>query len=76
MPLEADKLDESQPEEILLDANEEAKKFSFYMLGSFTVSPDHTKLAYAEDTTGAFLHRPPRTLRLELRALETLPLNL
>lgn len=47
-----DRLDESQPEEILLDANAEAKKYSFYMLGSFAVSPDHSKLAYAEDTTG------------------------
>lgn len=35
-----------------MDANAEARKHSFYMLGSFEVSPDHTKLAYAEDVTG------------------------
>ena len=49
---ELDTIDESQSSEVLLNANEEAKKHSFYMLGTFKVSPDHTKLAYAEDTTG------------------------
>ena len=49
---EKDAMDIAEPEEILLDGNKEAAKYSFYMLGSFEVSPDHTKLAYAEDTTG------------------------
>ncbi len=48
-----DEVDPNEPEEVLLDANEEARKHSFYMLGSFEVSPDHGRLAYAEDTTGA-----------------------
>lgn len=38
---EADTLDQSQPEEILLDENEEAKRHSFYMVGGFEVSPNH-----------------------------------
>lgn len=54
---ERDAIDPDQAEEVLLDANEEAKKHSFYMLGSFDISPDHSRLAYAEDVTG--VHVPP-----------------
>ena len=45
-------MDLKVPEEILLDANEEAKAHSFYMLGSLEVSPDQTKIAYECDITG------------------------
>lgn len=34
-------MDESVPEEVLLDENVEADKYSFYMVGGFEVSPDH-----------------------------------
>lgn len=40
------------PEEILLDANEEARSHAFYMLGSLEISPDHSMVAYACDITG------------------------
>ncbi len=40
------------PEEIILDENLCAAKHSFFHLGIFHVSPDHTLLAYAIDTTG------------------------
>ena len=50
---ETDKMDPDEPEEVLLDTNMEAEKYSFYILGSFEVSPDHSMLAYAEDVTGA-----------------------
>ena len=49
---EHDRVDASQPEEVLLDENEEAAKHSFYMVGALETSPDHKLLAYAEDTTG------------------------
>lgn len=49
---ETDVLDETLPEEILLDENAEASKHSFYMVGGFEVSPDHRLLAWAEDTVG------------------------
>ena len=39
-------------EEIILDENVLAKKSKFFALGSTDISPDHTKLAYATDTTG------------------------
>ena len=55
MIAERDAIDPKRAEEVLLDANEEARKYSFYMLGSFDISPDHNRLAYAEDTTGEFL---------------------
>ena len=51
---ERDSIDPKRAVEVLLDANEEARKHSFYMLGSFDISPDHNRLAYAEDTTGKF----------------------
>jgi protease II len=49
---ETDIMDESLPEEILLDENAEAEKHSFYMVGSFEVSPDQQLLAWAEDIVG------------------------
>jgi oligopeptidase B len=52
---ELDVVDPNKEEQVILDGNKEASKYSFYMLGSFEVSPDHTKLAYAEDTTGGCL---------------------
>ncbi len=45
-------MDESQPEEILLDENAEAARFDFYMVGGLEPSPNHKLLAYAEDTSG------------------------
>ena len=49
---EMDVMDESMPEEILLDENEDAKGHEFYMVGGFDVSPDHRLLAYGVDTKG------------------------
>ena len=34
-------MDESSPEEVLLDENVEAAKSEFYMVGGFEVSPNH-----------------------------------
>lgn len=45
-------MDNSQPEEVLLDENAEAARFDFYMVGGLEHSPDHKLLAYAEDTSG------------------------
>jgi len=41
------------PEEVLLDENEWAKGKSFFSLGVFEVSPDHTLLAFAFDQDGS-----------------------
>jgi oligopeptidase B len=41
------------PEEVLLDQNELAKGHRYYTLGTRQVSPDHGKLAFSVDTTGA-----------------------
>ncbi|KAL6778529.1 hypothetical protein ACKKBF_B15125 [Auxenochlorella protothecoides x Auxenochlorella symbiontica] len=51
-PSETDALDPSQPEEVLLDENAEARAHAFYMVGGFEVSPNHELLAYAVDTVG------------------------
>ncbi|PRW44843.1 prolyl endopeptidase-like isoform A [Chlorella sorokiniana] len=51
-PSEADAMDESIPEEVLLDENEEAKRYSFYMVAGFEESPDHKLVAWGEDTSG------------------------
>lgn len=51
-PAEDDVMDESAPEEVLLDENEEAKNHSFYSVGGFEVSHDHARLAWAVDTKG------------------------
>lgn len=49
---EADAMDESAPEEVLLDENEEAKAYAFYSVGAAEVSPDQAMLAWGEDTVG------------------------
>lgn len=41
------------PELVLLDENELAKSHDYFRLGVLTVSPDHAKLAYSVDTSGA-----------------------
>lgn len=41
LAVEGDAMDTSIPEEVLLDENEEAAKYEFYMVGGFEVSPDH-----------------------------------
>ncbi|GAB2934379.1 S9 family peptidase [Rhodococcus aerolatus] len=57
-------------EEVLLDGNTEAEGHDFYALGTFTVSEDHTRLAWATDTTGAERY----TLRVrDLTTGEVLP---
>ena len=51
----APELDPSQPlpgEVVLLDGNELAQGHEFFSLGSFEVSADHTRMAYAVDVTG------------------------
>ncbi|KAF6263009.1 prolyl oligopeptidase [Scenedesmus sp. NREL 46B-D3] len=51
---EADVMDTSLAEEVLLDENQRkaAGNFSFYMVGSVATSPDNKLLAWTEDTTG------------------------
>jgi len=51
---EKDNMDESQPEEVLLDENlrKEQGGHTFYSVGCFEVSPDHKLLAWSEDTVG------------------------
>jgi oligopeptidase B len=39
-------------EEVILDANAEAKGLDYYRLGTFAISADHRMLAWSEDTTG------------------------
>jgi oligopeptidase B len=41
------------PEQVLLDENELAEGHEYFRLGVLTVSPDHAKLAYSTDVTGA-----------------------
>jgi oligopeptidase B len=41
------------PEQQLLDENELARGHDYFRLGALTVSPDHAKLAYSTDVTGA-----------------------
>ena len=41
------------PEEVLLDQNQLAEGAEYFSLGVFAISPDHQRLAYAIDTTGA-----------------------
>jgi oligopeptidase B len=45
--------DPDGPELVLLDENELAEGHDYFRLGALTVSPDHSKLAYSTDTTGA-----------------------
>lgn len=57
-------------EEIILDANVEAKHHSFYQIGGLSVSPDNRWLAYAEDTLSRRLYN----IRIRnLQTGETLP---
>eukprot|EP01025_Chloroclados_australasicus_P008709 TRINITY_DN13183_c1_g1_i11.p1 TRINITY_DN13183_c1_g1~~TRINITY_DN13183_c1_g1_i11.p1 ORF type:complete len:816 (-),score=122.46 TRINITY_DN13183_c1_g1_i11:1786-4233(-) len=49
---ENDEYDDRCVEEVLLDANQEAKNKAYYRLGAFEVSPDSRYLAYSEDTVG------------------------
>lgn len=51
-PREEDAYDPAVLEEILLDENAEARRFSFYSTGAVTPSPDHKLLAYCVDTVG------------------------
>jgi oligopeptidase B len=44
------------PEQVLLDVNQLAEGHSFCRLGMFKVSPDHTRVAYGLDTTGAIVY--------------------
>jgi oligopeptidase B len=44
---------ETGPEQVLLDENELAEGHEYFRLGVLTVSPDHAKLAYSTDVTGA-----------------------
>jgi oligopeptidase B len=46
------KLSLTSKEEIIYDQNKEAGKSTFFSLGGFEVSPDHSKLAVLVDTTG------------------------
>lgn len=52
-------------EEILLDANVLAENFEYYHIGGYTVSPDNTLMAYAEDTVGR------RQYTLKIKNLQT-----
>jgi oligopeptidase B len=44
---------EDAPEQVLLDENALAGGHDYFRLGVLTASPDHSKLAYSTDTTGA-----------------------
>jgi len=46
-------VDDEGAEEVLLDLNPLAAGHAYFRLGGFEVSPDHRKLAYAVDTSGA-----------------------
>jgi len=52
-------------ERVLVDENAEAGGHEFFALGAFSVSPDHSVLAYAVDTTGG------ERFSLRFRDLET-----
>ena len=41
------------PEEVLIDENVLAEGHEYFRLGALEVSPDHTRVAYAVDTTGS-----------------------
>jgi oligopeptidase B len=43
----------SNPEEIILDINDLAKGNEFFSYNTISISPDHQKIAYSTDTTGA-----------------------
>ncbi len=56
---------EEAPEEVILDMNVLAQGHSFFQLGGFQVSPDHSKLAFLTDTTGY------EAFTLEVKDLQT-----
>jgi len=45
--------DDESGEEVLLDLNPLAAGHAYFRIGAFEVSPDHRRLAYAVDTSGA-----------------------
>jgi oligopeptidase B len=57
--------DDSQPEQIVLDVNKLAEGQAFMAVGTMTVSPDGSKLAYSTDNTGF------RQYTLHVRDLKT-----
>lgn len=58
------------PEEILIDANVEARNFDYYSVGGISISPDNKLMAYAEDTLSRRLY----TIRIKkLETGEMLP---
>jgi oligopeptidase B len=61
----SNRLDESQPEEILLDVNRLAEGEPFMSVGAMSVSPDGFLLAYSTDNTGF------RQYTLHIRDLKT-----
>lgn len=61
-------------EEIVMDVNAEAKKHSFFTLGSISISPSHHLLAYTVDTTGnEFFELKIRDLSTNNDTNETIP---
>jgi oligopeptidase B len=48
---------EDEPEETLLDENALARGHDYFRLGVLAVSPDHSKLAYSTDVSGAERYR-------------------
>jgi oligopeptidase B len=56
---------EDAPEQVLLDENELAEGHDYFRLGVLETSPDHSKLAYSTDMTGA------ERYTLRLRDLES-----
>ena len=44
-------------EEIILDQNEESKKYSFIGIKTVKISEDHRKMLYIMDTTGTEVHK-------------------
>jgi oligopeptidase B len=62
--------DLDSPEEIILDENRLAEGKPYFQLGTFSISPNHQLLAYAEDTDGSETY----TLRIKnLATGELLP---
>jgi oligopeptidase B len=57
--------DLNSPEEIILDENQLAEGKPYFQLGTFSISPNHQLLAYAEDTDGS------ETYTLRIKNLET-----
>jgi oligopeptidase B len=52
-PIFCRRRDENGTEEVLLDQNPLAAGHGYFRLGALAVSPDHQRLAYSVDTTGA-----------------------